>query len=78
MARQISANRESKAHTLAELERLRVLIQAVVDDNRQLLRSPGQQVSAHWRIAEVEPQMQELDREISDLRRGRRRVRAAP
>ena len=64
---QVAAERAG-AHRLAELERLRSLIQAVIDYNQPLLRSPGQQATAQRRIGEAEKQLEDLDRELSSLR----------
>jgi hypothetical protein len=59
---------ESKEATANRLEQLRVLFQAVIDYNQPLLPGPGHQAAARRRIAEASRALQNLDREIDELR----------
>ena len=54
---------------IALLEQNRVLIQAVIDYNRKLVKSPGQQAAAERRIAEATRQLDEIGRELAELRK---------
>jgi hypothetical protein len=53
--------------SIADLQHLRGLMEAVVEDNQQLRNRPGQQASAARRIAEATRQIQDIDREIAEL-----------
>ena len=55
-------------HSVDELEQLRTLFQAVIDDNQPLLAKPSQQTAAARRIAEATQALQSLDREIAERR----------
>ena len=57
----------AQAQTVEALERLRYLMQAVIDYNEPLLRGPGQQAAAARRIAEATRQLAEIEREIAAL-----------
>ena len=53
--------------SIADLQQLRVLVEAVVEYNRRLLNTPGQQASAGRRIAEATRKLQDIDGEIAEL-----------
>jgi hypothetical protein len=59
---------QARAQTIEALELLRPLLQAVIDYNQPLLRSPRQQASATRRITEATRQLDEIERQITELR----------
>lgn len=61
------SDNRAQAQTVEALERLRYLMQAVIDYNQPLLRSSGQRAAAARRIAEATRQIVEIEREIAAL-----------